>query len=252
MPSSGTVSALTDASRDPSYLLGLLWEDRSDIDDPPIDWSAGALSGGYPRPTRAERSLAEFTTSTLDYADFGLVPTKPLRLAAQRSSSSFADQFKALRARLQLPVQKYALLLGTSRRTLYHWLDTNRPQDAAISRLERLSVWIDEIEHHVPKHELQRLFDPDFPESLGAILLTEGEDAALEQIRALTSPETVLLPSRRLDAVTEDLADSDVPSLAPGELATALAAFAAPRQAIPQAVYWEPPELTDSVYDEPA
>lgn len=154
----------------------------------------------------------------------------------------FAERFEALRRRVRLPVQKYAKLLGTSRRTLYHWLETERPREAAVDRIERISELVDALERHVATSEIQELLDPEVADSLGALLLDQGFDAASERVRLLIEAADRPRIALRLDAL-EDEAEGEPPGATADELQVAFAAFGEQRPPRPSP-RTQPPELT--------
>ena len=167
----------------------------------------------------------------------------------QLTEPTFAERFQDLRERLRLPVQKYALLLGTSRRTLYHWLETGRAQEQAIWRVERLSEWVAEIGDRLPPDELLRLMDPDLPDSIAATLITHGDEAAAERLRELSAAIDQPRRARRLPELADGIAE-EPPTLADADLRAGLSMFAAVRQPRLAAAGWTPREVTDTTPDD--
>jgi len=200
----------------------------------------------------AARSLI---TSGGEIADVDVLVAPRLLVETTRhqvAKPSFAELFQNLRERLRLPVQKYAVLLGTSRRTLYHWLETGRPQEQALWRIERLAEWIAEIEDRLPPAEVRRLMDPDLPDSIAATLINQGDEAAGEQLRQLAAATEQPRRARRLPALAIDETAAEPPTLADDEFRAALSAFASPRDAVRGVVGWTPRELTDAPADDTA
>jgi hypothetical protein len=167
----------------------------------------------------------------------------------QVSKPSFADLFQDLRERLRLPVQTYAVLLGTSRRTLYHWLETGRAQEQALWRIERLAEWIPEMEGRFAPAEVRRLMDPDLPDSIATTLIREGDHAAAERLRRLIAATDQPQRARRLPALAVERA-GEPPTLGDDEFRAALSVFASARAAGRGAAGWTPRELTDAPADD--
>lgn len=162
---------------------------------------------------------------------------------------TFADLFQELRERLRLPVQTYAILLGTSRRTLYHWLETGRPQEQALWRIERLTELIAGIEGRFAPAEVRRLMDPDLSGSIAAALIAEGDEAAAERLRQLLAATDQPRRARRLPALTVE-GTGEPPTLGDDEFRAALSAFASARARGRGSAGWTPRELTDAPADD--
>ena len=167
----------------------------------------------------------------------------------QVAKPTFADLFQELRERLRLPVQTYAVLLGTSRRTLYHWLETGRAQEQALWRIERLAELIAEIEGRFEPAEVRRLMDPDLSDSIAAALITEGNEAAVERLRQLLAATHQPRRARRLPALAAE-GTGEPPTLGDDEFRAALSAFASARAPSHGSAGWIPRELTDTPGDD--
>lgn len=155
----------------------------------------------------------------------------------------FRKQFKELRNRADLPAETYALLLGASRRTLYHWLQTGRPREEAAETLELLAAWSSRLAHYVSGGELERLLDPKVPGSLGEYLIRKGRDVAEERSWEIVEEVSRPRKARRLE-VLADYPSGEPPSASPEELKAALAAMATSREPVSRPPQGEPPELT--------
>lgn len=232
--------------------IRVLWEEGSDLVFPAI-WEAP------PAQPRAEHRLLSLgllhvtSTGVLPGSCMPSVAPPPkitvrgprLDLEAAVSAAAgvhFAELFEALRMRVRLPVQKYAQLLGTSRRTLYNWLETERPRGVAVDRIERISELVDALERHVSTSEIQELLDPEVADSLGALLLDQGFDAASERVRLLIEAADRPRIALRLDALADE-AEGEPPGATADELRAAFAAFGEQRPPRPSPKY-PPPELT--------
>lgn len=209
------------ADQEADTLILAPWHDQSSVDVTLAVWPATeAVVGGTRFAPDAPDVVALFATAR------------------------FAERVEALRTRVRLPAQKYARLLGVSRRTLYHWLETGRSPARAVDRVEHLNAWVDELERHLSAGEIERLLDPDEPESIGALLVDHGVDAAAERVRLVAGEASRPRQARRLDTLADD-PEGEPPTATPDELRAAFAAFAAPRRAAPRTCgESEPPELT--------
>jgi transcriptional regulator with XRE-family HTH domain len=207
MPSAELLTPLVDGERDDSIFL--LWDDASTA---------------CPPATPRRRF------------DVDVLPSL--------SAPWFAERFEALRSRVRLPAEKYARLLGVSRRTLYHWRADGRPSAEAIDLVEHLSAWVDELERHVSASDIQQLLDPEREGSVGALLASHDLDAAADRFRHVAEEAARPRPALRLDVLADDPAGNP-PSATPDELRAALEAFARPRRgAARPGAQTEPPELT--------
>lgn len=155
----------------------------------------------------------------------------------------FSEQFEELRQRVALPAGKYALLLGASRRTLYHWLETGRPREVAAETLELLVTWSNRLSHHVSSVELERLFDPAVPGSPGEYLIRLGRDEAEDRVWEIVEDVSRPRKARRLEELADDMA-GEPPKASPEELKAALDAMSTPREPVAIPPQSEPPELT--------
>lgn len=250
MPSAVPLTPRADAEQDDR--LQALWDDRSSVVPHPILYGTG--TNELPGAGLVSVDLAEETSigprrrayaSPLAALSGGILVASPrseFHASTTAAGARFAARFEALRGRLRLPIQKYARLLGTSRRTLYHWLETDRPQPLALDRIERLAEWVAELERHLTLAEIQLMLDPDTADSLGALLLGKGLDAAAERVRVVTEAHR---PRRahRLDVLADDPA-GEPPTATAEELRMAFAAFAQPRPSVLRSAESEPPELT--------
>jgi hypothetical protein len=263
MPSAGTVSALADIRRDPSCRLLREWMDQSSAEAPPptvpfaVDFAASPFdlgTGLWDDPTGFEPLPLYVTPRSMRLAD----DMQVVRVAGQMfgvavvvsGEPAFAERFEALRARLRLPVHKYAVLLGTTRRTLYHWLETGRPQQAAIDRLNQIAEWVSILERSRSPSELLGLLDPDATGSIGEVLVQSGEEAAANSVAILATPAQPLV-SRRLDRLANDDIAEPPFVMTANDVRTALTRFATPRaRADAPPVLWTPPELTDADADD--
>lgn len=252
MPSAMPLTQRADAGLD--RLLQALWDDRSSAEEPQdIVTPIGTGSTFEPASVMFFRPVDlygrdSFGSSRLAYTSSFLASPNKILFGSSPSEhrlggARFAERFEALRSKLRMPVQKYARLLGTSRRTLYYWLETDRPQPLAVDLIERLDEWVTELERHLTTAEIQRALDPEAADSIGALLLEEGLDSAAARVRLLTEEVPTLRRARRLDALVDDQI-GEPPTATREELRAAFAAFAKPRHPTGPSVKSEPPELT--------
>lgn len=250
MPSAVRLTPRADAEPDARLLA--LWIDKSSAVPPataywteapePLEWPSAVFSSVDVTEGTSIGPPRMVELPSLAVPSSRIIVARP-RLGPSDTGAVFAERFEALRQRLRLPVQKYARLLGTSRRTLYHWLETDRPQDFAVDRIDRLAEWVAELERHLTAAEIQRLLDPEAADSLGALLVDEGFDAAADRLRLLTEEAHRPRTARQLASLADD-PTGEPPTSTPEELRAAFAAFATPRRPVRPPVKSEPPELT--------
>lgn len=213
MPSAELLTPLVDARQDQRILL--LWADASSV--------------GAPAVLRERGKVLDLWLS---------------EVVRQPEAARFAECFYGLREQVRLPAEKYARLLGVSRRTLYNWLETGRPADQAVYLVERLGSWVDELEPYLTASDLRQLLDPEVAGSIGALLASQELDAAAELVRAVADEASRPRRARRLGVLADD-PHGEPPSVTADELQAAFSAFTSPRPASAQpGGDTEPPELT--------
>lgn len=234
-------------------LITLMTTDPSEDHD--VDWVVGrrapaqiSAMGTCTAGNRTLRPELEMTSQLFALTTVFSREAKADWLQSSNVESGIDEMVNQLRDWTGLNATELADLLGVSRRTLYHWVETGGASPENRLKLERVF------------HSMRALGESWSPvrirqwlSSLGQGLLQElrtGDTSEFERCvrHALVRPEIPLFRAHRV--ITDSRAEADpIGPLSEAERALILAAFSTRREGA-TTQEWIPPELTDSVeYD---